>query len=676
MKTQVMENRHNLANFILKSSEGCNAVEMMEPPDQVRGDVPLLNVGSQPSSVSSAPSSEDWPGKHNFTISFKEKGSQNGKIHSWLWSEELQKLFVEMNKPCPFDVKATNCSNEQLYVRALPLYTTATNVLRVVKRCPNHASSEDATNIDVNENLRHHLIRAECGSAVYEEDTESKRLSVRLPLGRPEPGANWTTLLYKFMCLGSCVGGINRRALQIIFTLETASGEVVGRQCIGVRICACPSRDRKVEERKLESSNGDFFSGIPANLHHLPPVSRKRSGSFNSHPNLNATSATQREFLCAKVKPKVENPALEDNVYMIKVHCYANYLLLKEIAFALEVKQHASEMYPTLIDEIVPMFGSSDNDRMNDDFPEKESACIRQTTSSSTPTSSNPPSGCVSPDSDIPPPFPTPQMQPMPNMGSKSLEVERNKLKRSMTHCASMLTRPQASAQVQNKRVCGLPEEGKGHEKENSSSKMPVSDGLYMLAEQADKIARDPPNMDLHSRCTSPEPGVRLRAFSMSATDKKYRERMLRVPAMRSCQVQTDTNGAVPHGQPYSQQSSPPPPLYVSRMKTCQIQPNHQQRTQVLCTGPPVASGSQGPSPVICNNTTTLKEFMESYGIGELWIKMFENRPKYHSWPVTAFACWSEEDFEFLGLEKRLAQFLVTKLANYKSASESLQNGT
>ena len=67
-----------------------------------------------------------------------------------------------------------------------------------------------------------HLIRAELTNDcnVSYNVTADGRESVTVMYESPQVGAEYSTVLYKFMCLSSCVGGINRRPLLTCFTLE------------------------------------------------------------------------------------------------------------------------------------------------------------------------------------------------------------------------------------------------------------------------------------------------------------------------------------------------------------------------------------------------------------------------------------------------------------------------
>ncbi len=65
-----------------------------------------------------------------------------------------------------------------------------------------------------------HLVRCEHKLANYAEDSYTLRQSVFIPHEAPQAGAEWVTNLYQFMCFSSCVGGLNRRPIQVIFTLE------------------------------------------------------------------------------------------------------------------------------------------------------------------------------------------------------------------------------------------------------------------------------------------------------------------------------------------------------------------------------------------------------------------------------------------------------------------------
>ena len=100
------------------------------------------------------------------------------------------------------------------------------------------------------------------------EVESSRRLSFLFPVQTPHKVTDRTRDLMKFMCLGSDVGGINRRPLKVIFTLETGGGQVVGRKVFDVRICSCPRRDKAQEEEKYEKLENNA-KGIADRLENL-----------------------------------------------------------------------------------------------------------------------------------------------------------------------------------------------------------------------------------------------------------------------------------------------------------------------------------------------------------------------------------------------------------------------
>ncbi|KAM9386105.1 tumor protein 63 isoform 2-T2 [Pholidichthys leucotaenia] len=223
--------------------------------DHAQNNVTAPSPYAQPSSTFDAlspspaiPSNTDYAGPHTFDVSFQQ--SSTAKSATWTYSTELKKLYCQIAKTCPIQIKVLTPPPQGAVIRAMPVYKKAEHVTEVVKRCPNHELSREFNDGQIAPPS--HLIRVEGNShAQYVEDSITGRQSVLVPYEPPQVGTEFTTILYNFMCNSSCVGGMNRRPILIIVTLETRDGQVLGRRCFEARICACPGRDRKADEDSI-----------------------------------------------------------------------------------------------------------------------------------------------------------------------------------------------------------------------------------------------------------------------------------------------------------------------------------------------------------------------------------------------------------------------------------------
>lgn len=67
----------------------------------------------------------------------------------------------------------------------------------------------------------HHVIRCLNPKANYQGDIDSQiHLNVLIPLSKPQSGTDCVREMYQFVCKNSCPSGMNRRPLEVIFTLE------------------------------------------------------------------------------------------------------------------------------------------------------------------------------------------------------------------------------------------------------------------------------------------------------------------------------------------------------------------------------------------------------------------------------------------------------------------------
>ena len=161
---------------------------------------------------------DGWQGDCGFNVTVRP-ASVSGRQLPYVFSNKTAKLYMDMMVAVPFCFTyAVVVGPSALHIRGLPIYNESHHIQTLVRRCPNRRAPEDSSNIA---GQLMDVVHAERQRASYHEETE--RCSVSVPLKAPEPGTEDYQVLFNFSCMNNCVGGITRRRLLVLFTLEERS---------------------------------------------------------------------------------------------------------------------------------------------------------------------------------------------------------------------------------------------------------------------------------------------------------------------------------------------------------------------------------------------------------------------------------------------------------------------
>ncbi|XP_049613117.1 cellular tumor antigen p53 [Syngnathus scovelli] len=284
----------------------------------------LANEGVPPP-ASTVPVTTDHPGEYDLVLRFQKSGT--AKSVTSTFSTVLNKLFCQLAKTTPVEILVGKEPPAGAILRAMAVYKKTEHVADVVRRCPHHQNQDAAE-------YRSHLIRMEGSQRVqYSEDPYTKRQSVTVPYEPPQLGSEMTTILLGFMCNSSCMGGMNRRPILTILTLETPEGVILGRRSFEVRICACPGRDRKTEEDNHSKTN---------------------NGTKQTKKRKSTTAAAS-----APVKrPSPTSSVAEDDeeIFYLPIRGRARYELFKQFNEGLELQDKKGKNKPNaVVDQDTPM---------------------------------------------------------------------------------------------------------------------------------------------------------------------------------------------------------------------------------------------------------------------------------------------------------------------------------
>lgn len=225
-----------------------------------------------PVSPRGPPARTPFPGGLNFVVEINAADTNRKK---YLYSHQLNRIYVDIKTNFPVQFRWDfERAGSPMFVRATTVFSDDAQSEKRVERCLQHTHESANAGIDptIVQNVLHSSAAPGtqgvyyCGAACLPDSWYSVLLRVD---GRPQEPCSHA---YQFVCKNSCSSGINRRSIDIIFTLEDHTGQVYGRQAVGARVCACPRRDKHKDEGAARAPP-DKRPAPPSQ--HAPPRAKK-----------------------------------------------------------------------------------------------------------------------------------------------------------------------------------------------------------------------------------------------------------------------------------------------------------------------------------------------------------------------------------------------------------------
>lgn len=251
-KEEVFDKLYEEAMHDSLSSEGelsdiANRERSRSMQNKVTVTVPTM-IKSEPSSSSVL---TDWPGEYQFYLGLPE----HTKPRDPQYSHVLNKLYICQNSNATLKLFFTNPPSFKTFgLKVAMVFTSPDHAASCVRVCYQHSYTSAGK---LKDPLAPHLLRvsSEVVASKYLQFSDTgKHLVVLDPLPRCSGSERFVPVTLKFVDLGSCPGGINRRETAVVFRLEL-EGVCVGRMVLPVRVCTCPKRDRMHDEKVEGSRN-------------------------------------------------------------------------------------------------------------------------------------------------------------------------------------------------------------------------------------------------------------------------------------------------------------------------------------------------------------------------------------------------------------------------------------